>query len=635
MNHIQHLHRVPGLLVVVLGLLVPGTTTSAEEPAKGWPNILWITAEDHGPHLGCYGDRYANTPNLDALAGRGMMYTRCWSTVPVCAPARTALITGMYPSSLGGEHMRSLVPLPEGVKMYPQLLREAGYYCTNNSKTDYNVAQRGMVWDESSGKAHWKNRKEGQPFFAIFNFTGTHESQVWSKAGGLTHDPKKAKLPAFHPDTPEVRADWAKYHDNITRSDQRAGVLLKELTDAGLAEDTIVFYYADHGAGMPRGKRSACNFGLQVPLIVYFPEKWRHLAPREYKAGGKSDRLVNFVDMAPTVVSLAGNKPPEWMQGLAFAGPHQTEPPAYMHGMRARMDARYDLVRCVTDGRYVYVRNYMTHVPHIQYVHYQFRNDTTRTWKRLFDEGKLSEEQAAFWKTPRPTEELYDLTTDPYEVKNLAGLGEHARILQKLRDAHREHTLRIRDVSLLPEADMIARSAGGSPYDMARKADVYPIEEVLKAAELASSQDAGKVNELTALLNHPDAGVRFWAVLGLRLPIMEKKVPASTLMDRLGDKSPSVRIAAAEVVVLHGNDDQARQGAETLVDVVASHPNNVHVLLEALNAMDHAGNRLGLADKAEEVVKALPNRNPKWENRGASGIGSLKPDVLGRLMKKE
>ncbi|MDH7571061.1 MAG: sulfatase-like hydrolase/transferase, partial [Armatimonadota bacterium] len=225
------------------------------------PNILWITAEDHGPQLGCYGDPYADTPHLDALAARGMRYLHAWSTAPVCAPARTAIICGMYPSSLGAEHMRSMVPAPAGTRLFPQFLREVGYYCTNNAKEDYNVRKPPGVWDASSPRAHWRNRAPAQPFFAVFNFTGTHESQIWNKGRGLKHDPARAPLPAYHPDLPETRADWAKYYDNVTAADARAGELLRELSDAGLADDTIVFYYADHGPGMPRCKRTACNSG--------------------------------------------------------------------------------------------------------------------------------------------------------------------------------------------------------------------------------------------------------------------------------------------------------------------------------------------------------------------------------------
>jgi uncharacterized sulfatase len=232
------------------------------------PNILWLTSEDHGPHMGCYGDTFATTPNGDALAAKGMLFKHAWSCGPVCAAARTTIIAGMYPPSTGGEHMRSMTEMPKGTKMYPQFLREAGYYCTNNSKEDYNLAKPEGVWDESSGNANWKKRKEGQPFFAIFNETCSHESQLRKRPHVAIHDPAKVRVPAYHPDTPEVRQDWAQYYDQVTLADASAGKRLKELEEAGLAADTIVFYYADHGSGMPRNKRWPCNSGLQVPMVV-------------------------------------------------------------------------------------------------------------------------------------------------------------------------------------------------------------------------------------------------------------------------------------------------------------------------------------------------------------------------------
>ena len=199
------------------------------------PNILWITSEDNGPALGAYGDNFADTPNLDALAALGMIYRNSWSNAPVCAPARTTIISGVYPPSLGAQHMRSMVPMPDGMKMYPQFLREAGYYCTNNSKEDYNLVKPGEVWDESSREAHWRNRHDStQPFFAIFNFTTTHESQIRSRPHEQKHDPAGVPIPAYHPDVPEVRQDWAQYYDKMTEMDTQAGEILQQLKEVGL-----------------------------------------------------------------------------------------------------------------------------------------------------------------------------------------------------------------------------------------------------------------------------------------------------------------------------------------------------------------------------------------------------------------
>src|SRR3954454_2861484 len=292
MRAIQSLAAVFAFVILVATLPV----TAADKP-----NILWVTSEDHSPNMGCYGDKLARTPNVDALAAKGMIFLHAWSCFPVCAPARSTIISGMYPTSTGAQHMRSMVPMPAGTKMFPQFLREAGYYCTNNSKEDYNLEKPGQVWDVSSNKAHWKNRKPGQPFFAVFNLLITHESQIRTRPHKLVHDPAKAPPPAYHPDTPEVRRDWAQYYDNITEMDKQMAARLKEVEEAGLTGETIVFFYGDHGSGMPRSKRWPYNSGLLVPLLVHFPEKYRSLAAKDYAPGGTSTRLVSFVDLAPTL----------------------------------------------------------------------------------------------------------------------------------------------------------------------------------------------------------------------------------------------------------------------------------------------------------------------------------------------
>src|SRR5439155_3650351 len=464
---------------------------------------------------GCYGDTYATTPNVDALAKRGLLYTHCWSNAPVCAPARTTIITGMYPTSLGAEHMRSMVPFPAGKKMFPQFLREAGYYCSNNAKEDhYNLEKPGRVWDDSSARAHWRNRKPDQPFFAVFNSEKSHESKLRLRPHKQIHDPAKVRLPAYHPDTPEVRQDWAQYYDIVTEADGDAGKRLAELEQAGLAEDTIVFYWADHGSGMPRSKRWPYNSGLRVPLVVYIPEKFKDLRPPEYKPGAQSDRLVSFVDFAPTLLSLARLQPPEWLQGRAFLGKFQKEPPPFMHGFRGRMDERYDLVRSVTDGRYVYIRNYMPHKIYGQHIGYMFETPTTRVWKRLHDEGKLTRAQDVFWNT-KASEELYDLRSDPDEINNLATAREHQEVTARFRRAQHDLALRIRDVGFLPEGELFSRSKGGSPYDMGHDDSKYPFERVVETAELASMLKPDALPALKLRLNDSDSAVRYWAALGM------------------------------------------------------------------------------------------------------------------------
>lgn len=595
---------------------------AADSPEQ--PNILWITSEDNGPHLGCYGDEYADTPNLDRLAKRGMIYLHAWSNAPVCAPARTTIISGLYPPCTGAEHMRSMTRLPDSMKMYPQYLREAGYYCTNNSKEDYNLQKPPGVWDESSGKAHWRNRKPGQPFFAIFNFTVSHESQLRKRPHTPVHDPAKVRVPAYHPDVPEVRRDWAQYYDKLTEMDQQCGRVLAELEKDGLADSTIIFYYGDHGSGMPRNKRWPYNSGLHVPMIVHVPPKFQRLAPNDYETGGKSERLVSFIDLAPTVLSLAGVKPPEHLQGHAFMGAHQTHPPQYMFGFRGRMDERYDMVRSVTDGRYVYIRQYMPHKVYGQHIDYMFQTPTTQVWNRLFEEGKLNEAQSHFWRT-KPPEELYDLRNDPDEVNNLASSAEHQEIRQRLRTAQQRLARDIRDIGFLPEDEIHRRAGDDSPYEMGHDPSRYPMKPIMEMAELSSMLDPDAIPKLVAGLQAEDSAVRYWAALGL-LMRGESGVTAAAdaLRKSLGDESPSVQIIAAEALGRYGSENDVQQVLPVLLKTANMDHNSLYVSMLALNAVD------ALGDKATPIlgqISELPRKKPGTEGR----LGSYVPRLIDDL----
>ena len=617
---------LPTLTTILAILALLGHLSWGAE-AVARPNILWITSEDHGPHLGCYGDRYATTPNVDRLAARGLLYRHAWSCAPVCAPARTTLISGLYATSTGGEQMRSMVPYPDGKKMFPQLLREAGYYCSNNSKEDYNLASPGKVWDESSAKAHWKNRPAAAPFFAVFNSTKSHESRLHAPTALPTHDPAKARVPAYHPDTPEVRRDWAIYYDGVTAVDADAGQRLQELEAAGLTEDTIVFYFADHGSGMPRSKRWPGNSGLQVPLVVYIPEKFKALRPPEYQAGGQSERLVSFVDFAPTVLSLAGVKPPAWMQGRAFLGEFQAAAPSVLHGFRGRMDERTDLIRSVTDGRYVYLRNYLPHLIYGQHLEYMWKTPTTRVWERLHLEGKLNAVQDAFWQ-PKPPEELYDLQTDPDEVRNLAASAEHAAIKARLRQAQQAHAAEIRDVGFIPEGERLARSRSSSPYDFGHSGD-YALARIFETAELASQLDPAALPALRQALADPESVVRHWAVLGLlmRGPAAIAETRAD-LQTALKDPSPMVSIPAAQALAQFGPEADFRAALDLLVARADWSKNDLFTALAALTALDALGPK---AAPCAPALKALPSRGPSPSARYSGYVPRLLEDLRARF----
>jgi uncharacterized sulfatase len=621
------------LTIVLLSWALGPATASADDAVadrarrqKPPPNILWITSEDHGPQMGCYGDRYAATPNIDALAAKGLRFDRAWSCAPVCAPARTTIISGLYPTCTGAEHMRSMLPFPKDKKMFPQYLREAGYYCSNRVKEDYNLAKPGQVWDDSSARAHWRNRKPGQPFFAVFNSEKSHESRVRARPHTPIHDPATVRVPAYHPDVPEVRRDWAQYHDTVTEADADAGLRLKELAEDGLADSTIVFYFADHGPGMPRCKRSACNSGLHVPMVVYIPEQYRHLAPPEYRPGGNSDRLVSFIDLAPTVLVLAGIQPPDWMQGHGFLGP-TAERQQYLFGFRGRMDERYDLVRSVTDGRFVYVRNHAPHKLPGQHVEYMFQTPTTRMWKKLHDEGKLNAAQDAFWRT-KPPEELYDLRTDPDEVVDLAGRPEHAKTLERLRKALRDHAAKIRDVGFLPEGELHGRFAGASPYDGARTGTAYPFDRVFETAELATRPTPESLPALRAAFGDADSAVRYWAAVGILIRGKAGVEAASTeLRQASKDRSPCVRVAAAEALALHGTMDDQKAALELLVDHASWKSYDVFTAMAALNALDAAGDG---ARSMAEALRKLPTTGKLPHARYSPFVPRLLEDLLAR-----
>lgn len=584
--------------------------------AADLPNILWLTSEDNGPQYGCYGDTYATTPNIDALAAKGVRFKRCWSNAPVCAPARTCLISGRWAPADGAEHMRSLVPLPEGHQMYPQLLRAAGYYCTNNNKEDYNLekpkdGKKDLAWDESGKKAHWKNRPEGKPFFAVFNDQVTHESQIRRRPHTLIHDPAKAPLPPFHPDTPEVRHDWAQYYDNITLMDTHLGEYLAELEKAGVAEDTIIMHYGDHGPGMPRFKRWPYNSGLQVGLIMHFPEKWKHLAPKGYAPGGVNEELVSFIDLPATLLSVAGVQPPAYFQGRAICGLHAKPAPPVIHGFRGRMDERYDLVRSSTDGRYVYIRNYMPRLPYGQYLNYMFQQATTRVWKDLFDQGTLTELQGRFWQA-KPAEELYDMETDRWETVNLADSGEHAQIKARLAKAQRDWLVQVRDLGFIPEGERLARAGGKSPADFFAKEEAYPVAQVLDSAA-AATLPTTPASDLAALLKSPQASTRYWGLQGfLTQGEVAIRGHAPQIETLLADASPSVREAAAEVLLSSAKADTVRERClKTLLACADMDKQPYFAAIEAVNVIDRWQDKLA---PWKEQIAALPSTAPNTVN---------------------
>ena len=409
------------------------------------PNVLWLSCEDISPHIACFDDPHAITPNIDQLATEGVRYTRTFTTAGVCAPCRSGIITGLYQTTLGTHHMRCTATLPDFIKPFPTYLRKAGYYCSNNSKTDYQFKPPSNTWDESSGKAHWRNRPDpSQPFFSVFNFGGCHESGIAneSKYNTVTQvlteiqrqDPLALELPPYYPDTPVAREDWKRNYELITAMDHWAGELIAQLKEDGLYDNTIIMFWSDHGVGLPRAKRWLYDSGTHIPLVVRIPEAMRRGGQGE--PGSISDQLVSSIDFGPTVLNLAGIEIPKHVQGQPFLGENLPAPRSYVYGGRDRMDERYDIIRMVRDKRFKYIRNYEPLKSYYQYMNTPEKGATMRELRRLHDAGQLTAKAEYYFSPTKPVEELYDCDTDPHEVNNLAGDPEYADILKRMRDVH-------------------------------------------------------------------------------------------------------------------------------------------------------------------------------------------------------
>ncbi|HEY1114344.1 MAG TPA: sulfatase-like hydrolase/transferase [Chitinophagaceae bacterium] len=591
------------VFVFLLGVLVtfPGWSQQAR------PNILWIVSEDTSPLMGCYGNAFATTPSIDRLAREGVRYTRAFAVAPVCAPARSTLITGMQASSLGTENMRSQYPIPDFIRFFPQYLREAGYYTTNNAKEDYNTGNRRGAWDQSDRQATYKNRKPGQPFFAVFNLGMTHESQVHRKVAKLNHDPRKVPIPPYHPRTPEMEHDWALFYDNMEAMDKQVGRLLRELEEAGLADSTIVFYYSDHGGVLARSKRYLFESGLRVPLIVRCPQQYRSLAPG--KEGDSSGRLVSFEDFAPTVLSLAGVKVPAHMQGTPFLGKQAAPEKEYAFAFRARIDERADLARSVRNQRFRYVRNYAPQKIYGQQVEYQWQAPSIRSWQSAFQNGSLNAVQSAFWKQ-KPAEELYDVVADPHNITNLASNKTYAPVLKQMREEARQLILNTRDAGFIPESMKAEISATGTVYDFARSAD-YPLERILETAEMATSRDAGHLEKLTRRLADQNPIVRYWAATAW--VVLGKSAPAlpSVLSALLQDGEPAVRITAAEALYAQGKKAEV---LAVLIKVLEEE--NPLARLQAVTVLEAMG---------KDALPALPALRQMVERGSGKKVNGRKP----------
>ncbi|MCG8414032.1 MAG: sulfatase [Pseudomonadales bacterium] len=461
--------RVYLAFLVLIGLLQScgeNSSQSSQGPAlPERPNIVWLVAEDLSPIIPPFGDNTVTTPNISRLANEGVRYTNAFSTSGVCAPSRASLATGMYQNGIGALHMRTTniagfgveglipyeaVPPPE-VKMLSQYFREAGYYTSNNAKEDYQFRKAVTAWDDSSSDAHWRNREPGQPFYSVFNFGITHESQVWAQADNpLRVDANlEVPIPPYLPDSDIATQDVRQVYSNIVAMDEQVGEVLAELEVDGLLENTIVFWYTDHGGPLPRQKRLLYDSGLQVPLIIRFPDGWR--------AGEEDDQLISFVDFKSTALSLAGIEPPAYVDGRAFIGDYVTTAPRqYIHAAADRFDTEYDTIRAVRDKRYKYLRNFRPEQGYYLPLTYRQQMPIMQELLRLNQAGQLNAAQSQWFRSEKPEEELFDTLTDPHELNNLAAEPELQDKLVELRTELTRWMDEIDDQGLIPEPDLIA-----------------------------------------------------------------------------------------------------------------------------------------------------------------------------------
>lgn len=482
--------------------------SNVELPSQ--PNILWLVTEDMSAYIPPFGDSTVQTPNLSRLAEEGLIYPNLFSVAGVCAPSRSAIATGMYPTSIGASHMRTnsyteetglpayeAIP-PSEVKMLSEWLRLQGYYCTNNYKTDYQFKHPVTAWDESSPYAHWRNRKEGQPFYAVFNFTETHESGLFEpygfrhietrhyNEGDRSYKWKKDRMteeetpvhlskdtdfdvPPYLPDNEVVRRDMWKEYNNIVEMDMQVGAVLKQLEEDGLLDNTIIFFYGDHGGPYPRQKRLIYDSGLNTPMIIRLPHK--------QLAGSKDEQLISFVDFAPTLLSLVGVQPPGYLQGQAFMGKYTAEKKRkYIHGAADRFDAETDAIRAVRDYQFKYVRNYRPEQGYYLPVSYRERIPTMQELLRLRDEGKLNSIQAQWFRESKPNEELFDCAADPHEINNIVDRPEYKEKLIELRLEMDRWLQEVGDQPNLPERELIAKLWNGNDAQPVTEDPVIKIE---------------------------------------------------------------------------------------------------------------------------------------------------------------
>jgi|GEM_PF-322687 len=679
---LRHASFLLTLLLLSVTTSFAADTTAETKAAR--PNILWITCEDISPNLGCYGDTFAITPNLDKFAKRSIRYTNAHGVTGVCAVNRSCIITGMYPTSIGSQDMRQntwLPTSPVAIRAFSAYLREAGYYCTNPGKTDYNFPVPKDAWDKGRD---WSGRKEGQPFFHVVNFTVTHESQYRTSPQRHANNTKrltdvqrvdrsKVPVPPIHPECPEVRENWAKYRECITAMDYQVGDVLKKLEADGLADDTIVFFYSDHGVGMPSCKKWVWTSGTHVPFLVHVPKRFQHLLPEKEAGKSVSDRLVSFVDLAPTVLALAGVEIPKHLQGVPFLGEPAKKMPErdFLYGSRDRMAERYDTVRFIRNKDNLFIVNFRPDLPSSQFVSYTEQMPTMQVWRKMHYLNQLTPAQEKYFSQSKPVFELYDTKKDPWCLDNLAKVNpETNRNMRPMLQALFQWICESGDTGLLPEDILFSRAIQGkvAPYDIGRKLlqdqpmGIKPGAAVSSAGSIFTAflsaipfypgepKAATPADFFAAAKTAESSEKRWWhlqatlnSLLATRsnpFPVVnppdgrtDKKAEEKFLRELLAiaksDPTPVVRIKAAEILARRfGRFDEVQDVFKT--GLASKSP---QVRLRTLNVLDRLD--LNALPLLKEIAAAkFPNpRNEKFSHT-ASYVNRL-ADYLPAKLKQE
>ena len=523
------------------------------------PNILWIVTEDNSIHyMDLYTKGGAKMPTISSLASEGIVFDNAFSNAPVCSVARSTLITGVYAPRIGTQYHRRMykVKLPDNVKPLPVYLKDAGYYTTNNAKEDYNFIKEGEIWDESSGKASYKNRNEGQPFFHVQNFHNTHEGQLHFDNEHLESALKNNNLDSikpfpYHPDTPTFRYTQSLLHNHHKDVDKEIAKIIDDLEKEGLIDDTIIFYYGDHGGVLPRSKGYIYESGLNVPMVVRVPKKFKNLSP--FKSGSRTSSFVEFVDLVPTVLSIAGIAIPNSVDGKPFLGKslkkRKLEKQNITFGYADRFDEKYDLVRSVRKGKFKYMRNYQPFNVDGLYNFYRYKMLAYKEWYKLYQDGKLNTVQSQFFEARLP-EALYNIDEDPHETNNLANDKNYNETLMELRNELNNHLVSINDLSFLPEPHLLKNGLQDIVGYSEKNKDL--IKRLIETSNLSLYDYDEVSSKLKDALNDDNPWVRYWGVI-VNSIFGNKALENTEKINFIFENDPEnlVRMRAAEFMLLN------------------------------------------------------------------------------------